>query len=146
MLEEQRVLAMLAEDGGRELLDRAIALDHFRGGLAAKARDAWVAVRRVADEGEKVRNVGGTDAEFFADSVGAANVTALAIDLHDAIADHALCEVFVRRPDADFLDGFVARGEVGRRGECVVCLHFDHRPGHHAHCGQSQLERMKLRP
>ena len=75
-----------------------------------------------------------------------ANLAAPAIDLHDAVADDALREILVGRPDAHLLDARVARGEMRRRGERVVGLELDHRPGRDAHRHQRLLERMELRP
>ena len=88
----------------------------------------------------------GVDAELRAHAVGVADLAALAIDLHDAIADHALREVLVRRPDADLLDARIPRREVGRGGQRVVGLELDHRPHDDAHRRERLLERMELRP
>ena len=64
----------------------------------------------------------------------------------DAVVANALRQVLVGRPDADVLDRCVFGSDACRRGECIVSLELDHRPGDHAHRDQRLLERMELRP
>ena len=57
----------------------------------------------------------------------------LAIDLHDAVAAHALREILVGRPDATFSTRRRPRRDARGRGQRVVGLELDHRPDGDAH-------------
>jgi hypothetical protein len=145
LLEEKRPVA-IRQSARREGLERAVSGDQARGRLRADAREARIAVGRVADEGEVVGHPLRRDAELLADALGVADLSAPAIDLDDPIRDDALGEILVGRPDADPLDARVSGRPVGRRGEGVVGLELDHRPHDDAHGGQGLLERMELGP
>src|SRR5690606_16164278 len=108
-------------------------------------RQPGISVRRIADEREPVRNQRGLDAELLAYRRRVADLLAAAIDLHDAIALHALREILVRRPDVDLLHTLVGRRDPRRARERVVRLELDHRPHDDAHRVERLLERMKLR-
>src|SRR5205085_1103955 len=110
------------------------------------AGDAGIPVCRIADEREIIRDVRWSHAELRAHGVGVANLSALAIDLHDAIADDGLREILVGGPDAHLLDALVLRREVRRRCQRVVGLEVHHRPNDDTHRRERLLERMKLRP
>src|SRR5262249_51165625 len=70
-LEKQRKLPSLRrQDLGREVLDRAVAVDETPGGHFADAVKSWIAVRRVADEREKVGNALRLDAVLGAHGLG----------------------------------------------------------------------------
>ena len=65
----------------------------------------------------------------FARTPAASRICAAsAIDLDDAIADDALREILVRRPDAHLLDLRIVRRQMRGRRERVVGLELDHRP------------------
>ena len=83
----------------------------------------------------------------FARTPSASRICAAsAIHLHDAIADDALREILVRRPDAHLLDPRVLRREMRGRRERIVGLELDHRPRRHAHRRERLFERVELRP
>src|SRR5207248_10770348 len=86
-LEEKRELAISAEAFVGKLFDRAVAIDETRRRLCAAARDAWIAVRGIADEREVVGDSRGDDAELLAYAVRISNGAAAAIDLHPPIPD-----------------------------------------------------------
>src|SRR6266403_649439 len=89
----------------------ADAVDEARGGHLADAGDARVAVRRVAHQSEEIGNAQRFDAEFLAHGGFVAHLVSLAIHLHYSVAAHALSEILVRCPDADFLDALVRASE-----------------------------------
>ena len=128
------------------MLDVLEPREHGGRRLGAEAGQAGIAVRGVADEREVVGDRRGRDAELLAHAVGVADFAALPIDLHDAAGNDALREVFVGRPDADFLDTRIRRRERRGRGESIVGFELDHRPDHDAHRRQRLLERVELRP
>src|SRR5262249_10649344 len=66
------------------------------------------------------------------------------IDLHDAIVAHALAEVFVWCPDANFAYAGISGGEQGCRGQGVVGLELDHGPHHNSHRSERPLQRVEL--
>src|SRR5439155_14114410 len=73
ILEEQREIALFAENARREVFDLTVAVQKLGGGPGADSRDSGVAVGRIADEREQVRNERGIDAELFAYPGGIAN-------------------------------------------------------------------------
>ena len=88
---------------------------------------------------------GGLDAELFAYPSRIANRFAPAVDLHHARTSHALRQIFVGRPDGDFLDLLVLRREMRGRSERIIGFELDHRPDDNAHRRERLLERMELR-
>src|SRR6266404_2935545 len=73
VLEEQSEIALFAENARREAFDLTVAIQKLRGGLGADARDAGVAVGRIAHEREQVGNERRIDAKLFAYPGGIAN-------------------------------------------------------------------------
>ena len=84
------------------------------------------------------------DAELLAHAAGVAHGVVPPVDLHHAIAAHALREVLVRRPDADLLHVVVGRGDPRRRRQRVVGLELDHGPDGDAHVHERLLQRNEL--
>ncbi len=72
-------------------------------------------------------------------------VFAPAVDLHDARTSHALRQIFIRRPDRDFLYLLVLRREMRGRSERIIGFELDHRPDDNAHRRERFLKRMELR-
>ncbi len=128
-----------------EVLDAAVLVQKPRRRDRADPCNARIAVGRVTHEGEEVGNQAGLHAEFLAHPCCIANRFPLAVDLHDAIATHALGQVLVGRPDADLLHPLISRGDLRRRGQGVVGFQLDHGPYDHSHCRERFLERMELR-
>ena len=58
---------------------------------------------------------------------------------------HALRQIFIGRPDGDFLDLLVFRREMRGRSERVIGFELDHRPNDNPHRRERVLERMELR-
>ena len=108
--------------------------------------DAGIAVGGVADQREIVGDQRRIDAELLAHGRGVADRLGAAIHLHDAIVAHALREILVGRPDANFLHALVGRGQRRCGSQRVVGFELDHRPHDYAHRGERFLERMKLLP
>src|ERR687892_1633224 len=104
ILEEQREIALFAENVRRKAFDRTVAVQKPGGGPGADARDAGIAVGRVAHEREQVWNELRADAKLFAYPGGIANGFTPAVDLHHPPSPHALRQVLVGRPDGDHLD------------------------------------------
>ena len=112
VLEQQRELALVAEHLGRELLDGAVRVDEPRRrdlADAGNARDSRRRCRRRARAGRGCAP--GPTPNFSRTPVGVAHRVAAAVDLHHAIAAHALREILVGRPDA----APAARGRRRRR-------------------------------
>ena len=63
-----------------------------------------------------------------------------------AIADDALREVLVRRPDADLLDAVVLRRQECGGCERIIGFQLDHRPDGNPHGAQCLLQRNELGP
>src|SRR5206468_3038760 len=118
--EEQRELALFAENVRREVFDLTVAVQKLGGGPGADPRDAGVAVGRVAHEREQVRNELRADAELFAYPSRIANRFAPPIDLYHARTSHALRQILVGRPDGNFLDLLVLACEMRGRSERVI--------------------------
>src|SRR6266403_3472583 len=125
--------------------DRTVAVQKLGGGPGADPRDAGVAVGRIAHEREQIRNELWADAELFAYPGGIANRFAPAVDLHHARASHALRQIFIGRPDGDFLDLLLLRRDMRGRSECIISFELDHRPDDNTHSRERLLERMELR-
>src|SRR5258707_954684 len=111
---------MIAEDGIGEVFDGAVARDQRGRRLRADARNAGISVRGIADQREVIGNPVRRYAELGAHAGVVAYLSALAIDLHDAIADHALREILVRSPDADLLDVRIRGSEESRGGQRII--------------------------
>ena len=124
----------------------AVLADQTRRRLGTDARQSRVAVGGVADEREIVGDERRTDPELRLHARRVANLAAAAIHLHDAIADDALREVLVGRPDAHLLDALVRRRKMRGRRQRVIRLQLDHRPCRHSHRRQKLFEGVKLRP
>jgi len=120
ILEEQRELALFAENVGREIFDLTVTIQKPGSGLRADPRNAGVTVGRIAYEREQVRYERRIDAKLFAYPSGIANRFAPAVDLHDARVVHALRQILVGRPDGDFLYLFVFRREMRGRSERII--------------------------
>src|ERR1041385_6767764 len=85
-LEEQRELAPLRRQVlRREILDGAVAVDKTPGGHFADAVDSWIAVRRVADQREKVGNALRLDAVLGAHGAGVQQLVGAPVHLHYAL-------------------------------------------------------------
>src|SRR5437868_8734460 len=67
LLEEKRELPLFAKDVRRKISNRAVSIQKPGRRLAPDAGNAGIAVRRIADEPEQIRNERRIDAEFFAD-------------------------------------------------------------------------------
>src|SRR2546425_3370455 len=145
VLEQQRQIALLPEHGRREVLDDAVLVQEPRRRHGAYPPDAWVSVRRVADEREEVRNQGGLHPELLTHSRRIANLLPLAIHLYYAVPADALRQILVGSPDADFLHARISRSNLRRGGERVVGLELDHGPYRDSHAGECFLERVELR-
>src|SRR2546426_917947 len=78
-LEQQRQIALLPEDGGREVLDDAVLVQEPCRGDRTDPRNPWISVCRVADEGEEVRDQGGIHPELLAHARRIADLLPLAI-------------------------------------------------------------------
>src|SRR5439155_19658563 len=65
-LEEQREIALFAENVRREVFDLTVAVQKLGGGPGADSRDAGIAIGRIAHEREQVRDERRADAELFA--------------------------------------------------------------------------------
>ena len=143
--EQQCPVALLPEHRRGKGLDRAVLVQEPRRRDRADPRNARIAVGRVADEREEVGDQLGLHAEFLAHPCRIANRFPLAVDLHDAIATHALGQVLVGRPDADFLHPLIPGGDLRRRRQGVVGFQLDHGPYHHSHRRERFLERLELR-
>lgn len=128
----------------RDGLERAVAAEHRRGALRAPPRDAGDPVGAVADEGEQVRDRGGGHAVLGEDPRLVEHDVAHAIPRDDALADHALAEVLVRRGEHHALDARVAREARGRGGDGVVGLEVDHRPDDDAERSAGALRELEL--
>src|SRR5437763_1327066 len=120
------------------------AHESILGSAGADPRNAGIAVGRIAHECEQVRNERRIDAELFAYRNRIANRFAPAVDLYHARTSHALRQIFIGRPDGDFLDLFVLRREMRGRSERIIGFEVDHRPDDYAHRNERLLERMEL--
>ena len=136
---------MFAKDVRREIFNRAVSIQKPGRRLAADAGNAGIAVRRIADEPEQIRDERRIDPEFFADAGSITNDFAPPIDLHHPCSANALPEVLVGRPDGDLLHLFIFRCDVRRRCQRIIRFELDHRPHHNAHRRERFLERMELR-
>jgi hypothetical protein len=145
ILEEQREIAVRAEQLRREVFDSAVPIQESRCANRADSRNAGIAVGRVSDQREKIGDQRGLHSEFLAHAGRIENLLSPAIDLHDAVFANALREVFVRRPDAHLLHTRILRSDARRGCERIVGLQLDHRPDRDAHRGERLLERMELR-
>jgi hypothetical protein len=70
--------------------------------------DSGIAIGRIADECEQVRDERRINAELFANAAGITDYFASAVDLHHARVAHALRQIFVGGPDGYFLHPPVA--------------------------------------
>src|SRR5207253_7944654 len=102
-------------------------------------------VRGVAHQREIVRNERGCNSILGADGLLVTNLILSSINLHHAIADNALREIFVRRPDANLLHTLIFRSKMGRGCERIVSLKLDHWPHSDTHRSQRLFQWMKLR-
>src|SRR5512143_2932444 len=93
IFEHQRQVTTISQYLGREVFDLSIPVDEPRGRHGADSRNARIAVRSVADEGEVIGNEAWLDAELGAHALGVANLLAPAVHLYDAIAANALGQV-----------------------------------------------------
>src|SRR5205807_1539737 len=84
------------------------------------------------------------DAELPFDCRLVPNLVLASIDLHYAIVDDALREIFVGRPDANLLDLLVFRCEISGGRQRIVRLELNHRPNNDAHSIERFFQWMKL--
>jgi hypothetical protein len=152
LLGERRGQLLRPSDGhlplgrpGGNALEALVAGEHGGRGLCAPARQAGIAVRAVAHQGEPVRNRRGRDTELSAHSLLVAHLARAPIELDDPGAADALRQVLVRRAHDDLVDTPVALGHRRRRGQRVVGLELDHRPDDHAERPQRVFQRLELR-
>src|SRR5438270_6635803 len=96
LLKEKRELPLFAKDVRRKIFNRAVSIQKPGRGFRADARNARIAVGRIADEPEQIRNERRIDPEFFADRRRITNDLPPPVDLHDPRPAYALPEVFVR--------------------------------------------------
>src|SRR5437899_2181373 len=82
---------------------------------------------------------------FIVNSFRIADLPPSAVSLHDPFSAHALRQVLIWRPDADFLDGRVPCCDVRRGGQGVVGLQLGHGPHRRAHGRNRLLQRVELR-
>src|SRR5204862_4752301 len=118
LLEQHRSVSLVAQSIVGKGFDGAMAFDQSRRGLRTNAGKAGVAIGAVADEREVVGNASGNHAELLAYAVRVADLAASSDDLHDAIRDHALREVLIRRPDRHLLHD-------GRSGHPSISSRYD---------------------
>src|SRR5204863_9504594 len=104
ILEQQRALAIGAEHFWRKRLDGPVAIEECGCGGRTDATNSRIAILRIADERQQVRNQIRVDSELRAHAFGVSNLHTLADDLHHSIAAHALGEILVVGPDANFVD------------------------------------------
>ena len=123
----------------------AVAVEQPCRRVGTDSRNAWIAIRGVADESEEIGDQGGVDPELLADSFRREDLVSPAVDLHHPVLPDALRQVLVGGPDADLLHPFVGRGDAGGGGERVVGLELDHGPDGHAHGGERLFQRVELR-
>ena len=109
----------------------AVPREHGRGGLVAPAGEARVAVGRVADERQAVRDALGCDAPLRPHAGVVVGEVAAAIPEHDPLVTDQLGHVLVRGADHDPLDPRVRGESVGGGADRVVGLELDHRPQDH---------------
>src|SRR4030095_11925964 len=121
-----------------------MGIDQPRRSTRSATRDAWIAISRVADQGEIVGNELWIDTKFLAHSCFVTNDVSPSVDLHDVIVHHTLSEILVWSPNADLFHTVIKTRKIGSRSKCVVGFELDHRPCSHAHCKQRLFERMKL--
>src|SRR5438552_2532996 len=81
VLEQERQVAAVPEYAGWKVFDPAVLIQEPSRGDRSDARNAGIAVRRVADEGEEVGDQDGCHAELRTHSVGIADLPALAVYL-----------------------------------------------------------------
>src|SRR5207253_3600585 len=101
-------------------------------------------VRAIAYQGEVVGNRGRTDAESRHDTALVAQLAFAAVELDDAIPDHALAEILVGCTDDHLFNVSRLCGKHGGRRECIVGFEFFHCPDEDTDVAQRALERMKL--
>src|SRR5581483_1814200 len=133
------------QGAGREALEDAVAVEELCRRLGTDSRNAWITIRGVADESQKIGDQDGGDPEFLAHSFRGKDPVPPAIDLYHPVLADALRQVLVRCPDADLPHAFVGRGDAGGGGERVVRLELDHGPDGDAHGGEGLFQRVKLR-
>ena len=124
-------MAKLGENGSRR--------------LRAPARQARIAVGRVADQREVVGDRRRRDAELLDDAGLVARDARPAIQLDDARAAHALGEVLVRRADDHAFDTRIASRRHRPGGERIVRLELHHRPDDDAGRREGVFEQWELR-
>ena len=90
LLEEEGLRQAIAEHGGRERLDRAVAVQQPRRADRTDPFDPRIAVGGVADERQVVGDQGRLDAELGAHAGGVADRLATPVDLDDAVVANAL--------------------------------------------------------
>src|SRR5439155_1221895 len=127
------------------VFDDAVAVQEPCRGDRSDPRNAWIAVRRVANEREEVGDQRGLHSELLTNSSRISDFLPLAIHLDYVVPADALRQVFVGRPEADFLDSLVSGGDLRRGCERIVGLQVGHGPYGHAHGGEGFLERVELR-
>src|SRR5437588_47762 len=82
--EEGRAAPVIAEDGGGEVLDDAVAVQQTRRGFWTDPRDARISIRRIADEREEVGNEDGVHSKLLANACRIEDPPASPVNLPDA--------------------------------------------------------------
>src|SRR6266704_2936781 len=127
------------------MLYRAVAIQESRRGDGPDSRNARISIGRVADEGKEVGDQHGFHAELPANAFRVENLLRSAVHLYHALAAHALGEILVDRPDADFLYALIVGCDPCSRGKRIVGFELDHRPYDDPHGGERLLQWVELR-
>ena len=144
-LEEEHALAVLAEDLGRKLLDRAVAPDEPGRRLGPAAPQSRVTVRGVARPGRGSRGCGPERRRTCARTPSASRIRPLLRSTCTTRSPTTHCARSLSGVQMQTFSTRSSRGrEAGRGGERVVGLELDHGPDDDAHGGQRLLERDEL--
>src|SRR5580698_1051969 len=105
----------LTEHFRRELLDRAIAREESGCTLGSNPRDAGIAIGCITNQRKIVGYQLGIYPKLRSDAVCISNDFGPSVDLYDALLAHALREILIRSPNANFLYAGVQRGACSCR-------------------------------
>src|SRR5271170_3100948 len=111
----------------------------------APSWQAWITIRRVADQRKIIRNRRRRDTELFDYAGLVAYHSGPAIQLDYARSAHTLRQILVRRADYHAIDPRVARPRHRSSGQRIVRFEFHHRPDDNACRGKRLLEQRELR-
>lgn len=128
----------------RDRFEIAVLMQHRRGGFGAPASDTRIAISAVANERQVVGNRARQHTELGQHAVTSSHCPRSTIQLHDAIIDDALGQVFVGRTDEHAAYRAVGRKPVGGGSQRIIGLVLAHRPHDDAHRLQCLFERFEL--